>query len=280
MRAGFIGLGNIGAPMALNIAESGFALTVYDARAEAAAEAVARGAHAAASPREVAQRSDVIGVCVRDDAQVEEVVTGKDGLLGGLQRDAIVVIHSTIRPNTVRRLAGVVQSKGASLSDAPITGGAPGAMSRSLCYMVGGEAALIERCRPVFETSASKIVHTGALGSGAATKLCNNLMMYMGFLAVFEATELAAAAGLSQEKLFEVVRANGVLTAPMEAYLSLRNGIRARGLDPGMRPFVEGFAALADKDLQIALEAAQEHGAHLPGGERCREQMRRVYGVE
>jgi 3-hydroxyisobutyrate dehydrogenase-like beta-hydroxyacid dehydrogenase len=104
-------------------------------------------------------------------------------------------------------------------------------------------------------------------------------MMYMGFLAVFEATSLAAGAGLSQEKLLEVTRANGVLTTPMEAYLQLRNRITANGLDEGMRPFVKGFAALADKDLEIALEAAQEHGVRLPGGERCREQMERVYGV-
>jgi len=145
--------------------------------------------------------------------------------------------------------------------------------------MVGGDEAHVERCRPAFATSAAKIVHTGALGTGAATKLCNNLMTYLGFLAAFESNLLAERAGLSREALHEVTRANGNLTDQMLAFLTLHRIPQEQRDDPGFQKMLHGFTTLAEKDLAVTLAFAREHGVELPGTARCRELMGRVYGL-
>jgi 3-hydroxyisobutyrate dehydrogenase-like beta-hydroxyacid dehydrogenase len=164
--------------------------------------------------------------------------------------------------------------------DACITGGAGGAAQGKLTYMVGGEIELVDTCRPVFATSAERIVHTGPLGSGVSVKLCNNLMTYLGFLAAFEATSLARAGGLSEKALEEVTRANGNLTDQMLAFLTLHRLPAETRKDPGFRAMVGSFASLAEKDLAVTLEFARESGVELPGAARCRELMSRVYGLE
>ena len=146
---------------------------------------------------------------------------GADGLLAGAAPGTVIAIHSTILPRTVREIGAAASARGVAVVDACVTGGPMGAEQGRLTYMVGGEAADLERCRPVFATAARTIVHTGALGTGAATKLCNNLMTYLGFLAAFEATTLARAAGLSTEAFEEVTRSNGNLTDQMQAFLML-----------------------------------------------------------
>jgi 3-hydroxyisobutyrate dehydrogenase-like beta-hydroxyacid dehydrogenase len=146
--------------------------------------------------------------------------------------------------------------------------------------MVGGRAEHLERCRPIFETSAARIVHTGALGNGAGVKLCNNLMTYLGFLAAFEALRLARSGGLSERVLEEVTRSNGNLTDQMLAFLSLHRLPSEARKDPSLRALLEGFASLAAKDLDATLEFARESGIELPGTARCRDLMRQVYGVE
>lgn len=280
IRAGFIGLGNIGKPMARRIVEAGLPLSVYDVAPAPLAELVALGASGAGSPREVATSSDVVGVCVRDDAEVRAVVLGDDGIVAGASPGVVVAIHSTILPRTVREIATLLAPRGISVIDACITGGAGGAAQGKLCYMVGGDAALLERCRPVFATSAERIVHTGPLGSGVSVKLCNNLMTYLGFLAAFEATSLARAGGLSEQALEEVTRANGNLTDQMLAFLTLHRLPAETRKDPGFRTMVRSFANLAEKDLAVTLEFARETGVDLPGTARCRDLMSRVYGVE
>ena len=177
----------------------------------------------------------------------------------------MVAVHSTVRPVTVRELAAVGRERGVHVIDAPITGGAPGAAARTLTYMVGGEAELLERCRPVFETSARTIVHTGPLGTGLWMKLCNNLMTYQGFQAAFEASLLAKRAGLSFDVFEKVTTSNGNLTDQMRAFLGLRGALEARADDAGLRQLVAGFSALAEKDLSIALESAGEFGLALSG---------------
>ncbi|MDP3768054.1 MAG: NAD(P)-binding domain-containing protein, partial [Dehalococcoidia bacterium] len=133
----------------------------------------------------------VIGICVRDDADVRAVLLGPDGVIEAAKQDAVVAVHSTVLPDTVRSVASEAEKRGVGVIDAPVTGGAFGAQRGTLTYMVGGDAALLARCRPVFETSAAKIVHTGPLGSGASMKLCHSVMTYLGFLAAFEAALLA-----------------------------------------------------------------------------------------
>ncbi len=277
---GFVGVGNIGFPMARNLATAGFPLLVFDVASEPLARLAAEGARVAASLREVAGACEIIAVCVRDDAQVEEVLFARDGLVGAARPDTIVAVHSTIRPRTVVRLAARAAGAGVHVLDVPISGAARGAEARTLCYMAGGDAALIERCRPVFETSGSRIVHAGALGSGMATKLCNNVMMYLGFLAAFEATILAEGAGLSDDTLKSVTEANGVMTRPMLFYLDFRKRVLAGTDGAALREQVEKLTDLAEKDLAIAIEFGRELGLSLPGAAACARLMATVYGVE
>ncbi|MCC6765045.1 MAG: NAD(P)-dependent oxidoreductase [Deltaproteobacteria bacterium] len=279
-RAGFVGLGSIGRPMARRLCGAGLATTVYDLVPGAVAELVAAGASAAASARAVAAASDVVGVCVRDDADVRAVVLGDDGLLAGAAPGSIIAIHSTILPRTIRELGGAARARGVGLVDACVTGGPTGAEQGRLTYMVGGDAADVERCRPVFTTAARSIVTTGELGTGAATKLCNNLMTYLGFLAAFEATTLARAAGLATSAFEEVTRSNGNLTEQMQAFLMLHRLSAEQRREPDFQRMLRGYTTLAEKDLAVTLAFAREHGVALPGTGLCQQVMARVYGLE
>ena len=278
-RAGFVGLGSIGQPMARRLVTGALETTVFDLLEPAVAALVAAGARGAASPREVAAASDVVGVCVRDDADVKAVVLGDDGLLAGAAAGSVIAIHSTVLPRTILEVGAAAAGRGVGVVDACVTGGPMGAERGTLTYMVGGEEVHLERCRPVFATSAAKIVHTGALGTGAATKLCNNLITYLGFLAAFESNLLAERAGLSREALHEVTRVNGNLTDQMLAFLTLHRIPAEQRADPGFQRMLHGFTTLAEKDLTVTLAFAREHGVELPGTALCRELMARVYGV-
>jgi len=279
IRAGFVGLGNIGKPMAEHLVDGGLATTVYDVAADPLAALVAKGATAADGPRVLAERCDVIGVCVRDDHDVEQVVLGDDGLLAGARPGTVIAIHSTVLPRTVTSLASAAERCRVGVVDACITGGASGAAQATLTYMVGGSAEHLEACRPAFETSAAKIVHTGAVGTGAATKLCNNLMTYLGFLAAFEATLLARSAGLSHEVLEAVTRSNGNMNDQMLTFLGLHKLTPEQLGDPGMQEYLRGFTTLAEKDLAVTLAFARELGVALPGTGLCQQLMARVYGL-
>lgn len=279
IRAGFIGLGNIGKPMAERLVRGALETTVFDIRDEPVAELVGAGARRAASVSDLATRADVIGVCVRDDDEVKAVTMGSDGLLSAAAEGTVIALHSTILPRTVHDVARAASERGVAVLDAPVTGGAVGAQRGALTYMVGGDAGIIERCRPVFETSAAKIIHTGPLGTGAAVKLCNNLMTYLGFLAAFEATLLARNAGLSQEALQAVTRSNGNMNDAMIMLMATREAAEARPDDEPLQAALRGFADLAEKDLTLTLALAREHGVALPGTGLCQQLMARVYGV-
>lgn len=280
VRAGFVGLGSIGRPMARRLCAGGLPTTVYDLLPDAVAEVVAAGAFGATTPRAVAEASDVIGVCVRDDADVEAVVLGAEGVLAGAAAGSVIAIHSTILPRTVRALAARAQERGVRVVDACVTGGPTGADQGRLTYMVGGDSDDVERCRPCFATAARTIVHTGPLGTGAATKLCNNLMTYLGFLAAFEATTLARESGLSLEAFEQVTRSNGNLTDQMQAFLMLHRLPDAQRRDSGFQQMLRGYTTLAEKDLAVTLAFAREHGLALPGTGLCAQVMARVYGLE
>ncbi len=279
MRAGFVGLGNIGAPMAERLLKGSFETTVFDINPEAVRELVATGARAASSSRELSAASDVIGVCVRDDADVLDTVLSENGLLAGAAPGSVIALHSTILPRTVTEIGRLAAERGVGVVDACITGARAGAQRGTLTYMVGGESEHLERARPAFETSAAKIIHTGPLGSGAATKLCNNLMTYLGFLAAFEATHLARNAGLSQEALEEVTTTNGNMSPQMLLFLALHKLSPEQQRSESFQARVRSFADLAEKDLAVTLAFARENGVTLPGTALCQQLMARVYGV-
>jgi 3-hydroxyisobutyrate dehydrogenase-like beta-hydroxyacid dehydrogenase len=182
--------------MAVNVLQAGFELCVYDLRVEPVKELADLGAKPAHSITEVAKSADIIELAVVDDAQVEEVLIGAEALIEGVDAGGIVVIHSTVHPETVKRVAKIAAAKGVHVIDAPISGGETGARQRSLCYMVGGDKSLVERCREVFSTSAAEIFHMGALGSGAAAKMIVQLVTCINMLAAHEAGLLADRSGL------------------------------------------------------------------------------------
>lgn len=277
LRAGFIGLGNIGMPMAKRLA-AGLETTVYDVVPGRAAEVA--GARDAASPRDVAAASDVVGLCVRDDDDVRAVMLGESGVLAGAKPGLVVAIHSTVMPATVIEVAATAAERGAFVIDACITGGAAGATQGTLTVMAGGDAAHVERAQPFFGCFAKKVVHTGELGSGCKMKLCNNLMTYLAWTSIYEATMLARAAGLSQEMLEEVTGSNGNLTDPMRQFIlahKLPDDVRkSEGFQKNMLLYTE----VAEKDLAATLALARECGITLPGTAAVSQIMARVYGLD
>ncbi len=266
MGIGFIGLGNIGKPMARQLLKLTEEVWVYDLVAQPVAELAALGAHAAGDARELAGRCRMVGLCVRDAADVEALLHG-GGLLAAMAPDSIIAVHSTVARATVLEWVAQARARSIHLLDAPITGGAAAAESATLTYMVGGDAAVVERCRAVFMTSGAKLIHAGPAGSGILLKLCNNLMSYAAFAAVHEADRLARAGGLDPALLAEVGRSNGVVTAQMEAFLTNRGKLAHAGTQALQRGFAP-FAALADKDLAAALASARELQLPLPLTER------------
>jgi len=263
MNVGFIGLGNIGKPIAERLADSEHNLWVYDVNAKAAVSLADQGAQVAASVAELGAAVDVVGLCVRNDQDVWDVCRG--GLFGNLKAGATILLHSTVLHQTVLEVAAAAQEQGLKVMDAPMTGGAEGAQLGTLCYMVGGSEADLNAVTPVLEPSAEKIVHAGELGTGMTLKLCNNLMTYSAFVAIHEAGKLAQAGGLSMEVLQQVGQANGVITAQMQRFIENRNALYEGCSVDDFKAIFSGFAALGKKDLEAALASAQQLDVNVPG---------------
>jgi 3-hydroxyisobutyrate dehydrogenase len=280
IRAGFIGLGNQGQPIAAHLAPAGFETTVYDIAAQPVAELVAGGAHAAASPREVGERADVVGICVPADDHVRAVVYGADGLLAGLKPGAVIAIHSTVLPDTAIEIAEAARSHGVAVLDACVTGGAERAKQKQITYMVGGDADVLEKVRPVLDATSVKVIHAGPLGSGAKLKLCINLITYIQWAAAYESFALAQAVGLSQEVLEEAGQANGQLTALM---LNYRGGLKlpeAVRKTEGFQKLMRSHMSIAEKDMAWVLALAREAEVTLPVSGLVSQLMARLYQVE
>lgn len=280
LRAGFIGLGNQGKPLAANLVTAGFETTLYDIVEAPVRELVAEGAKAAASPREVGAAADVIGICVPEDEHVRAVVLGDDGVLAGAASGAIVAIHSSILPETAIALAEEADSRAIAVLDACVTGGAARAEQRQMTYLVGGEASTLAKARPIFETSAVKIIHAGPLGSGAKLKLCINLLTYIQWAAAYESFQLSKAVGLPDGVFEEAGASNGQLTPLMKTYLEAHKiPEEARGGE-AVQKLMRGHMNIAEKDLAWALQLARKAGVSLPVGGLVSQLMARLYGVE
>lgn len=261
-RIGFIGLGIMGMPMAKNLMEAGYELVLYNRtleKAERLAEEAKREGGTAAtvvrSPGEVAKRSGIIITMLPDTPDVERVVSGEGGLLEEMREGALYIDMSTISPTATRRLAGRVEEKGASMLDAPVSGGDVGAREGTLSIMVGGEEEDFERARPLFEVMGKTITHVGPTGSGQVVKAANQIVVALSIEAVSEALVLASRGGVEPGKVLEVLSgglaANKVMEVKREKFLT-------RSFEPGFR------AELHHKDLGIALSAGREYGVVLP----------------
>ena len=205
MRVGFIGLGSQGGPIARRIIDAGYPTTLW-ARRPATLEPFAdTPAKVAESAAEVAAASDLVCLCVVGDADVDEVTGGDRGVLAGLEPGGVIAVHSTVHPDTCRKLASQAGAQGVSVLDVPVSGGGPAAAKGRLLAMVGGDADVVERCRPVFESYANPVVHLGGLGSGQTTKLLNNLLFTANLGTAATALSLAKALGVSADRFIEVV---------------------------------------------------------------------------
>ena len=281
IRVGFIGLGNQGKPIAAHFAPAGFETTVYDIADAPVQELVAGGAKAAASPREVGANADVVGICVPEDAHVLAVVLGEDGLLAGMNAGGVILIHSTILPETASQLEREASERDIAVMDACVTGGAARAQSKELTYLIGGSEAALEKAGPYFEATTNiPVIHAGDLGNGAKVKLCINLITYIQWAAAYESMALARAIGLPQEILEEAGRSNGQLTEMMITFLighKLPDEVRK---DDGFQALMRGHMNIAEKDLAWALQLARKSGVALPVGSLVSQSMARLYGVE
>jgi 3-hydroxyisobutyrate dehydrogenase-like beta-hydroxyacid dehydrogenase len=253
-RVGFIGLGSQGGPMARRIVESGYPVTLWARRPSSLEPFSDTPAIIASSPAELGAASDIVGICVVADADVEAVLLPPDGVLAGMAPGGLVAVHSTIHPNTCLRLAEQAAPKGVSLVDAPVSGGGGAAAVRNLLVMVGGEEKDVDRCRPVFETFADPVIHLGPLGSGQMAKLLNNLAFTAQITLALETFSLADDLGVDRGALAEVLahgsggsRAVGILAA---------SGVNLAGLSQA--------AGLLRKDVDIALDVARSRGAPEP----------------
>jgi 3-hydroxyisobutyrate dehydrogenase-like beta-hydroxyacid dehydrogenase len=269
LRAGFIGLGNIGKPLASHLVPTGFETTLYDIAEEPVRELEKAGAKAAQSPRELAENADVIGICVPEDRHVRAVMTGEDGILAGASPGTVVAIHSTVLPATVLELAEQAAPRGVSLLDACVTGGEQRAAEGVVTYLVGGDASVL-----------AKAIHAGELGNGAKLKLCINVVTYIQWAAAYEGCKLAMATGLPTEVFEEAGRANGQLTELQLRYLvGVKLPGEARASEAYQR-VVRGHMHTAEKDLAWALQLARESGLTLPVSGLVSQTMARLYGVE
>ena len=171
MKTGFIGLGQQGKYLAINLVAAGHDLMVYDVRREPLEELVRAGATVADSPRAVGRHAEVTAICVLDDAQLEAVVLGPNGVLTAAAPDSVVVIHSTVEPSSIAKIAAAAAPLNIEVVDAPVSGGETGARGKTMSYMVGGSDRAVERCLPLFQTSGRAITRTGLSGSGIRAKL-------------------------------------------------------------------------------------------------------------
>jgi 3-hydroxyisobutyrate dehydrogenase-like beta-hydroxyacid dehydrogenase len=272
LRLGFIGLGNMGAPMAANLARAGFPLTVYDLRPEPLAALAALGATIARSPREVGERSEIVSCVVVDDAQVERVFLGgdgdgggrsgdagaDDGLLAGLAPGSIFIVHSTVSPLGVRRLAEAARPRGVHVVDAAVSGAEERSKAGTLSIMAGGDAEIVARCRPVFDVIGEHVYHVGGLGQGLAAKLCNNLILLGTMQTLEEALRIAKAAGVDERTMIEIARNSTGDSWAVRNYFVTREMMQHHPQGP------KGARQIGVKDLSLAAKLGRGLGLDVP----------------
>lgn len=262
-KVGFIGLGIMGKPMALNLIKAGYSVSVLS-QSNAAAALVEAGAKAFATSKELAQHCDIIITMLPDSPDVEQVVSGAEGVLEGIQSGALFIDMSTIAPIVARNIYELMQAKGVEALDAPVSGGQVGAVGASLSIMVGGNSAAFERALPLFQAMGKNIVHIGEPGAGQTTKACNQMIVGITIQAVAEAFALAKKAGVDLEKMREVLLGGFAQSRILDLH-------GKRMIDGNFAP---GFKIkLHKKDMGIALQTGNEFSVSLKGTALVAEQM-------
>jgi 3-hydroxyisobutyrate dehydrogenase-like beta-hydroxyacid dehydrogenase len=273
MSVGFIGLGNIGKPMAMHWAAGKQPLVVFDVVPAATADLAAAGAKAVATVADLAREAEIIGICVRDDKDVEQVLSGAGGILENARPQSVVLIHSTVKQESILEWHERGKSKRIQIVDASVTRATE---PNKFCYMLGGDAALVDRCRPLLTTGGNAVVHAGPVGAAIALKLCNNMMTYASFIAVHEAYKLAQGFGIDPELLHQVSHTNGAITPSMAGFIRARGQIAKQG-EAVLQAAFGPHGALGKKDMAAALQSAKKFEVSLPGAQKTEELIADVF---
>jgi 3-hydroxyisobutyrate dehydrogenase len=265
---GFIGLGNMGLPMARNLLRAGHEVVGFDLAAAALDAAISAGATAAGSATEATSGAQVVITMLPEGRHVREVYLGEDGVISRADPEALLIDCSTIDVESARVVNRAAMARGLEVLDAPVSGGVAGAENAALTFMVGGSEAGVARARPILELMGKAVVHTGPSGNGQAAKICNNMLLAISMIGVCEAFVLADRLGLPADRLFEVSsRSSGQCW-------SLTNYCPVPGLvqnSPANRDYRAGFSvAMMAKDLRLAQNAAQSVDAPTPMGAQAR----------
>ena len=250
-KVGYVGLGNMGLPMVKSLLKAGFEVQVSSRSQGPIDQAVAAGAVAADSIAELAQWTDLVCTCLPMPADVEAVYLGEQGLVAGATAGTILMDHSTVGPETNRKIAALAQNKQVEFLDAPVSGGPAGAQAATLAIMVGGSEATYEQALPVLNAMGKTIVRMGDTGAGSVAKLLNNQLVGVHQRALIEALMVAQANDLDLDQLYEVLMGSSGRSVVLEMMYPL---LKARNLEPRFRN------SLLNKDLRLALEMARESG--------------------
>lgn len=255
MRIGFIGLGIMGKPMALNLLQAGYELCVFDIQPEAVDLLKSSGAQAAVSPASVAKQCEVVLLMLPNSPQVREVLCGENGVLETLSPGSIVVDMSSIDPTVSVSLEQEVAQRGSDMLDCPVSGGEPKAIDGTLSFMCGGKPEVFEKVEKVLHCMGSSVVLVGKIGSGNVTKLANQIMVAVNIAGMSEALVLATKAGVDPKQVFEAIRGGLAGSTVLNAKAPM---VLNRNFNPGFR------IGLHIKDLTNAMDTANAHRMELP----------------
>lgn len=263
-KIGFIGLGNMGLPMAQNLVKAGHQVVGADMNAAAVARLKEAGGAAAANAVAAAEGADAIVTMLPSGKEVREVYLGADGLIARAKAGALLIDSSTIDVETARAVAKAAQEKGLAMVDAPVSGGVGGAQAGTLTFMVGGSEEAFARAKPILEAMGKTIVHAGGPGNGQAAKICNNMILGVSMIAVSEAFVLAEKLGLDAQKLFDISSKSSGQCWSLTTYCPVPGPVPT---SPANRDYQAGFtAAMMLKDLKLAQDAAQSTKTMTPLG--------------
>ncbi|MBN2593856.1 MAG: 2-hydroxy-3-oxopropionate reductase [Sedimentisphaerales bacterium] len=254
-KIGFIGLGIMGKPMAINLLKAGYSLTVYDIIPERIKEVVGAGAKAASSSKEVARKSEIIITMLPNSPEVKDAVLGTDGVLDGAKAGTILIDMSSIAPLASKEIAKEADKKAVSMLDAPVSGGEPKAIEGTLAIMVGGPEETFNEVKDIFGIMGASVTRVGEIGSGNMTKLANQIIVALNIAAMSEAMVLAAKAGVDPQKVFQAIRGGLAGSTVLDAKMPL---VLKGNFKPGFR------IELHIKDLANALDTARQIGVSVP----------------
>jgi 3-hydroxyisobutyrate dehydrogenase len=263
-RIGFIGLGNMGLPMALNLIKAGHQVEGFDLSSDAVDKLVAAGGVSAGSVKGAASRGDVVITMLPAGKQVQEVYADTGGIIENANGGTLLIDSSTIDVETARLVSAAADIRGLPIVDAPVSGGVGGAQGATLTFMVGGSENAFARAKPILESMGKTIVHAGGPGNGQAAKICNNLMLGISMIAVSEAFVLAEKLGLDAQKLFDISSKSSGQCWAMTSYCPVPGLVPS---SPANRDYQAGFTgAMMLKDLRLAHDAGRAVGATTPLG--------------